>query len=189
MRLVVAQTLQFASIAVALLLVIPTATAQNAPAQSNQEIVAKVDEYMRAAVEVERFMGTVLIARDGKPIVSKGYGMANVEHDAPNTPATVFRLASISKQFTAAAILMLQERGKLNVTDPVCQHLAECPDAWKPVTIHHLLSMTHGVPNVSAQELGPLRGMPVPWDQWMDAMRRKPLDFAPGERFKYLNAG
>lgn len=162
--------------------------AQTAP-PSVQEIRSKVDTYMQAAVEAERFIGSILIARDGQTIVSQGYGMANIEHDAPNTPNTVFRLASLTKQFTATAILLLQERGKLSVDDSVCKHLKECPPAWQPVTIHHLLSMTHGLPGVSAAELGPLRGLPVPWDQWQEAMNKKPLEFTPGEKFKYSNAG
>lgn len=155
---------------------------------STDEIVAKIDAYMKAAVEIERFTGSILVARDGQPIVSRSYGMANVELDVPNTPDTVFRLASVTKQFTAASILMLQERGKLNVTDPICKHLKDCPAAWQPITIHNLLSMTSGIPGTSALELGPLRGLPVPWDQWLEAVKKKPLEFDPGEKFKYANS-
>lgn len=169
------------------LFVFQPASAQTA--LSAREIKAKVDEYMKAAVEVERFSGAILIAKDGKPIVSKGYGMANIEFDAPNTPNTVFRLASVSKQFTATAIMMLQERGKLNVNDIACKYLADCPAAWQPITIRHLLTMTHGIPGVNALELGPLRGLPVPWDQWLEVTKRKPLEFTPGENFKYANSG
>jgi CubicO group peptidase (beta-lactamase class C family) len=169
------------------LFVFQTVSAQSTP--SARQIKAKVDEYMKAAVEFERFSGSILIAKDGKPIVSKGYGMANVEFDAPNTPDTVFRLASVSKQFTAAAIMILQERGKLNTSDLACKHLAECPAAWQTITIRHLLTMTHAVPNVTALELGGLRGLPVPFDQWTEATGKKPLEFKPGEKFKYLGAG
>lgn len=169
------------------LFVFQTASAQSTPPA--RQIKAKVDEYMKAAVEFERFSGTILIARDGKPIVSKGYGMANVEFDAPNTPDTVFRLASVSKQFTAAAIMMLQERGKLNTSDLACKYLAECPAAWQPITIRHLLTMTHGIPGISALEIGSLRGLPIPMDQWYEVTSKKPLEYAPGEKFKYLNAG
>lgn len=171
------------------LLIFQSASAQKSSAPSTREIKAKVDVYMKAAVDVERFSGSILIAKDGKPIVSKGYGMANIEFDAPNTPDTVFRLASVSKQFTAAAIMMLQERGKLSVNDLACKYLAECPAAWQPITIRHLLTMTHGVPNVTALELGPLRGLPVPFDQWTEATGKKPLEYTPGEKFKYLGAG
>ena len=87
------------------------------PAQSPQQIAAKVGEYMDAAVRINRFSGSILMARDGQPVISKGYGMANYELDVPNTPQTVFRLGSLTKPFTAAAIMMLQERGKLNTVD------------------------------------------------------------------------
>ncbi len=169
------------------LFVFQTASAQKSP--SNQQIKMKVDEYMKSAVEVEKFSGTILIAKDGKPIVSKGYGMANVEFDAPNNPNTVFRLASVTKQFTAAAILILQERGKLSVNDLACKHLAECPMAWQTITIHHLLTNTHGISGISAAEIGSLRGLPIPHDQWYETTSKKPLEYAPGEKFKYLTSG
>lgn len=171
------------------LLVFQSASAQNAAAPSARQIVAKVDEYMKSAVEVERFSGSILIARDGQAIVSKSYGMANVELDVPNTPNTVFRLASLTKQFTAAGVMMLQERGKLNVNDSFCKYLTDCPQAWQPITIRHLLTMTSGIPGATAMELGPLQGLPVPWKQWLAATKTKPLDFAPGENFKYANPG
>lgn len=69
-------------------------------------MASEIENYMKSAVEFERFTGAILVARDGKPIISKGYGLANVEFEAPNTPKTVFRLASLTKQFTAASILM-----------------------------------------------------------------------------------
>src|SRR5215211_2860414 len=101
--------------------------AQNsAAAPTTEQITAKIDEYMNAAVKVEGFSGSILVAREGKPIINKGYGMANIELNVPNTPDTVFRLGSITKQFTAMAIMMLAERGKLNVNDPACKYLADC---------------------------------------------------------------
>ncbi len=181
------RTVQFISLFALLVFISQTASAQNA--RSDKHIADEIERYMKSAVELEKFTGSILIARDGKPIVSKGYGLANVELDAPNNPDTVFRLASVSKQFTAAAIMLLQERGKLSVNDPACKYLAECPPVWQPITIRHLLTMTHGLPNVSALELGPLRGLPVPHDQWLEAMRKKPLLYEPGGKFQYLNAG
>ena len=181
---------RFIILAALCLLVFQTASAQNGAAPpSAREITAKVDEYMKSAVEVERFSGSILIARDGQAIVSKSYGMANVELDVPNTPKTVFRLASLTKQFTATAIMMLQERGKLNVNDPFCKYLTDCPEVWQPITIRHLLTMTSGLPRLTGPELGPLRGLPATWEQWLVAIKKKPLDSVPGEKFKYANAG
>ena len=82
---------------------------------------------MAARVERDHFSGSVLIARDGKVLFSRGYGMANAEHDVPNTPQTKFRLGSITKQFTAMAILILQERGKLKVDDKIKKYLPTPP--------------------------------------------------------------
>jgi len=186
MRILVTRSVVFV---VACLVFASAAVAQGAVAVSERDVVKRVDEYMKAAVEHERFSGSILIARDGKPIVSKGYGMANVEFDGPNTPQTVFRLASVTKQFTAASIMMLQERGKLSVNDPVCKHLAECPTAWQPITIRHLLTMTSGLSNLSGRDLGPLAGLPVPWEQWFTAIKAKPMVEAPGEAFRYNNNG
>ena len=169
------------------LFVFQSASAQNAAAPSAREITAKVDEYMKSAVAVERFSGSILIARDGQPIVSKSYGLANVELDVPNSANTVFRLASITKQFTAASVMMLQERGKLNTGDPICKYLIDCPAAWQPVTIRHLLTMTGGIPNVTGADLGLITSLPVSWEQWLAAVKKKPLDFVPGEDFKYAN--
>src|SRR6186713_2731696 len=94
---------------------------------TDEQIIAKANEYMAAVEKTDKFSGTILIARDGKPVVSKGYGMANYEWGIANTPQTVFRLGSITKQFTSAAIMMLQERGKLTVADPICKYVSECP--------------------------------------------------------------
>ncbi|HEX8290880.1 MAG TPA: serine hydrolase domain-containing protein [Pyrinomonadaceae bacterium] len=114
-----------------------------------QDLLPKFEEYAQAAARAERFSGAILVARDGKVLMSRGYGMADAEHDVANTPETKFRLGSLTKQFTAAAVLLLQERGKLSVQDPVCKYVAPCPEAWQPVTIHHLLSHTGGVPNLT----------------------------------------
>src|SRR5262245_35580726 len=81
------------------------------------------------------FMGSVLVARDGQVLMKRGYGYANLEWQIPNTPATKFRLGSITKQFTAAAILLLEERGKLRTDDLVKKHLPDAPAAWDQITI------------------------------------------------------
>jgi CubicO group peptidase (beta-lactamase class C family) len=112
-----------------------------------QDISRKIDECVGAYAGDHRFMGSVLIAKGGKILVEKGYGMADLELDVPNTPQTKFRLGSITKQFTAAAILQLEEQGKLSVSDPISKYFSESPASWKDVTIHHLLTHTSGIPN------------------------------------------
>jgi CubicO group peptidase (beta-lactamase class C family) len=155
-----------------------------------QDLTPKFEEYMNALSNQKRFIGSVLVARDGKIVFSKGYGMANVELDVPNEPETRFRLGSITKQFTAAAILLLQERGKLNVTDPICKYFDPCPSAWSEVTIHHLLSHTGGVPNfTSFPDYMPKMMLPVTTTEMIARFKDKPLDFKPGEKWSYSNSG
>lgn len=158
--------------------------------QSPQQIAAKVDEYMAASVRVHRFTGAILVARNDQPVISKGYGMANFETETPNTPQTKFRLGSVTKQFTALAIVMLQERGKLSVNDSVCKYLADCPQTWQPVTIRNLLTHTSGIPNYTdfpnfAQTMS-TRMTPA---ALVDTFRNKPLEFAPNEKYEYSNSG
>lgn len=155
-----------------------------------REITTKVDQYMDAAVAVNGFSGTILVARDGKPIIDKGYGMANVEHGISNEPQMVFRLGSVTKQFTAMAISMLQERGKLSVSDPLCKFVTECPEKWKPITIKHLLTHTSGVSNyTSFPDFAKTTVSPITNDEMIALLKSKTLDFKPGEKFSYSNSG
>lgn len=168
------------------------ASAQNSSGarQSPAQIVTKVDEYMNAAAKVEGFSGSILVALDGKPVISKGYGMANYELDVPNTPQTVFRLGSITKQFTAMAVMMLQERNKLTVQDPICKYLEDCPTAWQPITIRHLLTHTSGIPNFTEfPDYAKTMSLPVTQASLIERFKDKPLEFVPGEKSNYSNSG
>lgn len=170
--------------------VAPPTRTNSTQAASTQQVVAKVDEYMNAAMRVNRFSGAVLVARDGQPVVSKGYGMANIELGVANTPQTVFRLGSITKQFTGMAIVLLQERGKLNVNDPVCKYLSECPPAWQPITIKNLLTHTAGIPNYTeSPDFAKTAATNTTAAELTSRFRDKPLQFAIGEKFAYSNSG
>lgn len=151
---------------------------------------AKADSHIAAYVQQNRFQGAALVAKGGKILLSKGYGLANEEHDIPNKPNTKFRLGSITKQFTAVSILQLQEQGKLNVQDPVSKYIPDSPEAWKKVTIHHLLSHTGGVPSyTSSADYGKrMRESSKPLD-FIARFKEKPLDFEPGSKFNYSNSG
>ncbi len=152
--------------------------------------VAKIEEYMQATMKADRFTGAILVARDDKILVSKGYGMADIEDDVPNAPHTKFRLGSITKQFTAAAILLLQERGKLGVQDSVCKYVDDCPAEWQPITIHHLLTHTSGIPNFTAMpDYLKTMALPSPAKETVGRVRALPLEFKPGEKFNYSNSG
>jgi CubicO group peptidase (beta-lactamase class C family) len=161
----------------------------SAPAPA-ADVAANVDAYLQAQNRVGGFNGAVMVARNGVPIISKGYGWANAEWKVANTPQTKFRLGSITKQFTAAAVLQLQEQKKLTVQDPICTYLTPCPDTWKPVTIHHLLTHTSGIPSYTGSpEYGKTMMVPKTIEQMVAGFRDLPLEFAPGERFKYNNSG
>ena len=174
------------------LLVASSVSAQNAPASppTDQQITAKAEEYVNAAVKVDGFGGSILIARNGKPVISKGYGMANIELNVLNTPQTVFRLGSVTKQFTAMVIMMLQERGKLSVSDPICKYLPDCPAAWKPITVKNLLTHTSGIPNyTSFPGFAKTAVLPTLPAEMIGQLKDRPLEFAPGEKFAYSNSG
>jgi CubicO group peptidase (beta-lactamase class C family) len=156
---------------------------------SGQTPEAKFDEYMTTLAKLGRFNGYVLVARDGKPVFGKGYGMANFEDEVPNTPQTKFRLASVTKPFTAAAVLLLQEKGKLRLLDSVCQHLRNCPAAWKPITIEQLLAHTSGIPDyISFPDFMETLGLRSTPPEIIARLHNGPLLFAPGERFSYSNS-
>src|SRR6266513_2810870 len=112
---------------------------------------ARMDEVVQSYVRDKTFMGSVLVARASDVILSKGYGSANLEWNVPNTPATKFRLGSITKQFTAASILLLEERSKLKLSDSVRQYLPELPESWDKITIFNLLTHSSGIFNYTAR--------------------------------------
>lgn len=166
----------------------------SAPAAARQagagEAAAALDRRLGELAAQGRFSGAALVARDGRVLLSKGYGMANYELGVPNTPQTKFRLGSVTKQFTAAAVLLLQERGKLSVQDPVCKYVEDCPAAWQPVTVHHILTHTAGLPNfTSFPEYMASRRTTTTVAETLKRFRDRPLEFAPGERYNYSNSG
>ena len=133
---------------------------------------------------------TVIVTRDGKPVFRKAYGLANVAENTPMLPDMQLRIGSITKQFTAVSILMLEEQGKLSVKDEVRKYLPDFPDKGSPITIEHLLQHTSGIPNYTS--LQAFRSLPdegVALAQVFDVFAREPLDFAPGERYSYSNSG
>lgn len=155
-----------------------------------QEIEPKVDEYINAYMKMNRFSGSILIAQQGKILVSKGYGMANYEHDVPNTPQTKFRLGSITKQFTSMAIMQLQERGLLDVNDHVVKYIPDYAEVGNKITIHHLLTHTSGIPNfTSFPDYVKTMMLPSPVEKTIERFKDRALEFEPGEKYKYSNSG
>lgn len=133
------------------------------------------------------------VMKDGNIIYSRGYGMADLDHDVKITPKTVFHVASISKQFTAASILMLAREGKLSLEDQANRYVLELPDFGTPITLRHLLHHTSGLRD--QWELLRLAGWRYSLDLITDAdvlavlSRQKALNFQPGSKFLYSNTG
>jgi CubicO group peptidase (beta-lactamase class C family) len=135
-------------------------------------------------------MGTVLVARGDKVLFSKGYGFANLEWRIPNDPATKFRIGSITKQFTAAAILLLEERGKLAIDEHVKTHLPDVPAAWNRITLRHLLTHTSGIPDfINAPGFAELQPFAATPEELVAHFRGEPLEFEPGSQYSYSNSG
>ncbi|HVF56262.1 MAG TPA: serine hydrolase [Pyrinomonadaceae bacterium] len=155
-----------------------------------QQLASQVDIYANNEIRANNFSGTILIARDGRVLLSKGYGMANIENDVLNSPQMRFRIGSLTKQFTAMAVMILQERGVLNVQDSICTYLPNCPEMWRPITIHHLLTHTSGLPDFTYNLTSAEDDDPIPSvTRNIDRLRTSPLEFTPGARFSYCNSG
>ncbi len=151
---------------------------------------ARMEQVIQSFVTAKQFMGSVLVARGDDVLLDKGYGFADLEWDIPNTPTTKFRLGSVTKQFTAASILLLEERGKLSVNDTVKKYMRDAPPAWDKITIFNLLTHTSGIPNfTSFPDYASLEPFPATPEQLVARFRDKPLDFQPGEKWSYSNSG
>lgn len=150
----------------------------------------RVDQLVQSQVEAGQFSGTVLIGRDGQIIFERGYGLANREWNMPNDGQTKFRLGSVTKQFTAASILLLAEQGRLRLDDPVSTHIVDAPASWDGITLRHLLSHTSGIPNfTNFPDFFALNTQPATLDSLITRFRNKPLEFTPGTAFNYSNSG
>jgi D-alanyl-D-alanine carboxypeptidase len=155
-------------------------------------VEARVDSLV-AAFQQETYAPGVSVAvvRAGRDtLVYRGYGLADVENDVPATPETVYRIGSISKQFTAAAVLRLAEQNRLSLDDPIVRHLPNLPPAWSGIRIRQLLSHTGGIPNFQVRWLheGVSEEALTP-DSVVGLVRNEPLDFPPGTQWRYSNIG
>ncbi|MFN5475430.1 MAG: serine hydrolase domain-containing protein [Sphingobacteriales bacterium] len=160
---------------------------QQCIAQTN--LVPTLDTYMKAEASAKQFSGTVLIMQKGKKVFERSYQYANREWKTPNTETGKYRIGSITKQFTAALILRLEEEGKLSVTDKISKYLPDYP-MGDSITIHMLLNHTSGIKNYTS--------IPGMWqslhykystDSLINTFKNKPLDFAPGKGWNYSNSG
>lgn len=171
----------------------PTATSvppTPTPTPVPPDVIAEIDTMLGNLAEKKLFVGSVLIASQGEVLLSEGYGMADRMQNIPNTPQTRFRLADLTKQFTAMAILILASQGKLTVQDPICMYVTDCPAAWEAITIHHLLTHTSGLHDfLTMINYRSLRATSSTPEQTMARFKDLPLDFPPGETHSYSNSG
>jgi CubicO group peptidase (beta-lactamase class C family) len=149
----------------------------------------RVDDYIKGEMEQRRIPGVALtIIQNGQAIKTAAYGLANLELNVPVKPGTVFEIGSVTKQFTAAGILLLAQEGKLSVEDRISQHLKNVPEAWTNVTIRHLLTHTSGIKSYTGLD-GFQLTKHLTQPQFIEAIGRQPLEFQPGEKWKYSNTG
>ncbi len=148
-----------------------------------------LDQYMQALTDVRDFSGTVLVMKQNKVLLKKGYGMADREWNIANTADTKFRIGSITKQFTAACILQLIEAGKLSLEDKLSKFYPGFPKG-DSVTIHMLLNHTSGIASYTDQKEF-MSVAPLSWskDSMISFFKNKPYNFSPGTKWAYNNSG
>ncbi|RYY24999.1 MAG: serine hydrolase [Sphingomonadales bacterium] len=172
----------------ALALLAGTTLATIAPAYAQDP--ARMETVIRVDADSGEFMGAVLVAKDGKTLLDKGYGSANLEWKIANDGDTKFRLGSITKQFTAVSILLLAEQGKVSLDAPIKTYIADAPATWDKITVRHLLHHTSGIANFTGfDDYAKQKTLPATTASLTARFRDKPLDFQPGDKWNYSNSG
>lgn len=173
-----------ASLAVLCLIALSAAAAT----EPEVDLEAQTDAHVAPYLDTGNFSGVVFAARGDRILLSKGYEMANIELGVSNHPSTVFHLASASKPFTTAAILLLEQDGELAVSDPVAKFLPGFPRG-EQITLHHLMINSTGIANINAMPVyDELARTPQTPESLVEAFRDAPAEFAPGERYGYSNS-
>jgi len=177
----------FAALAVAL---ITAASSARPDIPTDAELIASVDAIVSKALSNPGAVGlSIAIARDGKVILAKGYGMAELEHQIPATATTMFRIGSVTKQYTAAAIMRLAEQGKLSLDNELGTYFPDYPTQGHTVTVRHLLNHTSGIKSYT--QIEEIMQKHIAYDMSVDELlswvKDIPFDFAPGEQYAYNN--
>jgi CubicO group peptidase (beta-lactamase class C family) len=151
--------------------------------QQSAKTTQKIETYLNELEKVG-FSGTVLVELNGRKAISKGFGYRNVDQKLKNTPQTIFDIGSITKQFTAAAILKLEMQGKLNTDDKISRYFANVPQDKSAITIHDLLRHSSGLPSVVGGDFDKISE-----GEFIEKVFKTPLKFESGTRFSYSNVG
>ncbi|MBA2466721.1 MAG: beta-lactamase family protein [Sphingomonas sp.] len=148
----------------------------------------EIGAYVAPLVQTNNFAGVIVVAEGGKVRFAQGFGYADFEQRVPSTAETKFQIASLSKPFTSAAIMLLVERGKLDLNAPLARVLAHYPNGDR-LTVHHLLAHRSGIPNINDfPDYEDLQRKPHSTAALVSTFKDKPLEFAPGERYEYSNS-
>jgi len=157
---------------------------------SEKDLASQIDKLLSGVYKPDGPGASILVKKQGKVIWRKGYGLANLELNVPVEPDMIFRLGSITKQFTAVAVLMLAEEGKLSLQDEITKFLPDYPTQGRKITVEHLLTHTSGVKSYTdLPEWLPLQRKDMTVGEIIDLFKNQPTEFAPGERWKYSNSG
>lgn len=158
-------------------------------AQTDLEKALRIDSILSAYTNKNLFNGSVLIAKKDKILLSKGYGQANFAFGIPNSATTKFKLASVSKQFTAMSVLILQERGLLNTNDKLSKFIPDFPNGDR-ISLHHLLTHSSGIVDFTSLPVydSIMNRQHTP-EQLISYAKNKKLEFEPGTKFSYSNSG
>jgi D-alanyl-D-alanine carboxypeptidase len=166
------------------------ARADAAKSKGDGAIATEIDRFLSPYFKPDEPGATVIVTREGKPIFRKAYGMASIDGKTPLQPEMVLRIASMTKQFTAVAIMMLVDDGKLKLDDDFTQHLPDYPKPKKKITIDQLLTHTSGIPGYTElEDFNANRAKDFTVAQMIDRFKDKPLTFTPGTRMRYNNSG
>jgi len=168
------------------------ASAEPAAATADSELARAVDEIITREMEAVPMAGvSVAIARGGDVLVAKGYGLADIENDVPATDETVYRIGSITKQFTAAGIMQLVESGDVSLDDELTRFLPDYPMQGHVVTVEHLLNHTSGIKSYTGlgERWARTISLDLSRDELVAMFKNEPFDFAPGDRYRYNNSG
>ncbi len=161
------------------------------PLYAAADIAEDLDRLFSETYAADEPGAAVIVVRDGETVFRRAYGMADLEHGIPLQPDMVFRLGSITKQFTAVAILMLEQEGKLKVSDEITKHLPGYPTHGKTITVEHLLTHTSGIPSYTGipgwMETKIRQDLSV--EEMMDGWKDLDLEFDPGTQWRYDNSG
>lgn len=165
------------------------------PALAQDSRADRLREYFTAAAHLGHFRGSVLVAEQGKVLMDTAFGLANMELGVRNTPDTRFRVASVTKQFTAMAVMMLARDGNLDIGDPIAKYLDSLPPSWGGITIHHLLRHTSGISDYeewfggyTTQEYSDYMSQAHAPARILRDAKARPLDHEPGTKFRYSNS-